>query len=226
MPYPLIIKDDFFSDPDAIVKESKRIREYALDQYQYPGVRTKPLNLSNPKLFAYIAQKIFHLFHDKTPDVYTMTMAFQKINPYIKDDKWDRKNRGWVHKDYRLFGGLIYMDKNPDKDSGTGMYKSKDGYDVIPNEILSYKELLYSGKLTDDRQYYQAYDMMINQYEETLRIPNVYNRLVLIPGDQPHAMTTIGDKERNTIVFFCTDAVGVYPPEYKETLISIPNHEL
>ena len=35
-------------------------------------------------------------------------------------------------------------------------------------------------------------------------------------------MTTIGDKERNTIVFFCTDAMGVYPPEYKNSFISIP----
>ena len=226
MSYPLIIKDDFFSNPDAIVKESKRIRDYNLDEYQYPGVRTKPFNSLNPKLFAYISQKIFHLLHDKTPDVYSMTIQSQKINPYIKDDKWDKKNRGWVHKDYCLFGGIIYLDKNPDKDSGTGMYKSNDGYDVISDELLFYKELLYNGKLTDDRQYYQAYDMMIDQYEETLRIPNVYNRLVLIPGNQPHAMTTIGDKERNTIAFFCSDAVGVYPPEYKDTTISIPNYAL
>ena len=215
MPYPLIIKDDFFSDPDAIVKESKRIREYALDQYQYPGVRTKPLNLSNPKLFAYIAQKIFHLFHDKTPDVYTMTMAFQKINPYIKDDKWDRKNRGWVHTDKCLFGGVIYLDKNPDKDAGTGIYESKYGYDVQTEESMFYKELLYNGKLIDNGQYEDAYDMIADQYKETLRVPNVYNRLVLIPGDQMHGMTTIGDKERNTIVFFCYEAIGVYPPEYR-----------
>ena len=226
MPYPLIIKDDFFSDPDAIVKESKRIREYALDQYQYPGVRTKPLNLSNPKLFAYIAQKIFHLFHDKTPDVYTMTMAFQKINPYIKDDKWDRKNRGWVHIDNCLFGGIIYLDKNPDKDSGTGIYKSNDGYDVQTDESISIKEDHYGGKEIDDEKFNKGYDIIQNQYEEILRIPNLYNRLVLIPGDQPHSMTTIGDKERNTLVFFCQYAGGVLPPEYKGQNSAIPNHAL
>ena len=68
---------------------------------------------------------------------------------------------------------------------------------------------------------------MRNQYEETLRISNLYNRLVLIPGDQFHAMTTTGDKERHTIVFFCYDTMGVSLPEYKRIpTVAIPNHAL
>ena len=53
-----------------------------------------------------------------------------------------------------------------------------------------------------------------------------YNRLVLIPGDQPHSMTTIGDKERNTLVFFCQSASGVFTPEFKSQNSAIPNHAL
>ena len=214
MAYPLIIKDNFFSDPDSIVKIS---RECIYSDYtsRYPGPRTNCLSGVNKKLFLFIGNRIFTLIHDKPPDRYNMSMSFQKIKPFVEGDKWDKKNRGWVHKDYCLFGGVIYLDKNPDKDAGTGIYKLKDGYHFQNEESLSYKVLLYSGKLVDDGQYYQAYDKIADQYEETLRVPNVYNRLVLIPGDQMHGMTTIGDKERNTIVFFCNEAMGVYPPEYR-----------
>ena len=225
MSYPLIIKDDFFSDPDYISRMTKEIN-YSSSDNSYPGVRTEPIYEINFKLFLYITQKIFLLLHDELPSTYNMDMRFHKVKPYIEDDKWDKKNRGWVHKDCCLFGGVIYLDKNPDKDAGTSIYESKYGYDVQTDESVFYKELLHSGKLIDDGQYYEAYDMIADQYKETLRVPNVYNRLFLIPGDQFHAMTTTGDRERNLIVFFCNEVTGVYPPEYKYETSTISNHEL
>ena len=204
MSYPLIIKDNFFSDPDAIVNIINHV-DYSLSSNNYPGVRTKSLDEINPKLYEHIFQKIFLLLHDQLPLRFesNLKVGFHKIKPFVEGDKWDKKNRGWVHKDGCLFGGVIYLDKNPDKDAGTSIYKSKDGFDVQSQENIDAKELFYSGQLIDDGHYYNAYDRVRNQYEETLKIPNVYNRLVLIPNDQPHAMTTIGDKERNTLVFFC-----------------------
>ena len=202
--YPLIIKDNFFSDPDAIVNIINHV-DYSLSSNNYPGVRTKSLDEINPKLYEHIFQKIFLLLHDQLPLRFesNLKVGFHKIKPFVEGDKWDKKNRGWVHKDGCLFGGVIYLDKNPDKDAGTSIYKSKDGFDVQTQENIDAKELFYSGQLIDDGHYYNAYDRVRNQYEETLKIPNVYIRLVLIPNDQPHAMTTIGDKERNTLVFFC-----------------------
>ena len=204
MSYPLIIKDNFFSDPDAIVNIINHV-DYSLSSNNYPGVRTKSLDEINPKLYEHIFQKIFLLLHDQLPLRFesNLKVGFHKIKPFVEGDKWDKKNRGLVHKDGCLFGGVIYLDKNPDKDAGTSIYKSKDGFDVQTQENIDAKELFYSGQLIDDGHYYNAYDRVRNQYEETLKIPNVYNRLVLIPNDQPHAMTTIGDKERNTLVFFC-----------------------
>jgi hypothetical protein len=226
MPYPLIIKDNFFSDPDSIVKISKEC-SYNIDTPNYPGVRSNVLEEINPKLYVYILQKIFLLFHDKIPLNFKAEVGFQKIKPFVEGDKWHRKNLGWIHTDNCLFGGVIYLDKNPDKDAGTSIYKSIDGFDVQTKESIDAKQLFYSGKLTDDRQYYESYDRVRNQYEETLRIPNLYNRLVLIPGDQPHAMTTTGDKERNTLVFFCNDIMGLSLPEYKLIdNVPIPNHVL
>ena len=225
MSYPLIIKDDFFKDPDSIAKIIKEV-DYSVVEKSYPGVRSKTIHELNLKLFLYISQQIFLLLHDKFPDSYNMSMRFQKIKPFDEGDKWNRKNLGWIHRDNCLFGGLIYLDKNPDKDAGTGIYESKYGYDVQTEESMFYKELLYNGKLIDNGQYEDAYDIVADQYKETLRVPNVYNRLVLIPGDQMHGMTTIGDKERNTIVFFCYEATGVLPPEYKRETCTNSNDEL
>ena len=225
MSYPLIIKDDFFEDPDSIVKIIKEEVNYSVSEPQYPGVRSKLLNEINLKLYVYITQKIFLLFHDRLPN-FDMNVSFQKIQPFVEGDKWDKKNLGWIHNDGCLFGGVIYLDKNPDKDAGTGIYKSKDGYDVQTNESMAIKENHFAGKQIDDEKFNRGYDIIENQYEETLRIPNLYNRLVLIPGDQPHSMTTIGDKERNTMVFFCHSIAGVLTPEYKGQNSAIPNHAL
>ena len=225
MSYPLIIKDNFFSDPDAIVNIINHV-DYSLSSNNYPGVRTKSLDEINPKLYEHIFQKIFLLLHDQLPLRFDVKVGVQKIKPFVEGDKWDKKNRGWVHKDGCLFGGVIYLDKNPDKDAGTSIYKSKDGFDVQTQENIDAKELFYSGQLIDDGHYYNAYDRVRNQYEETLKIPNVYNRLVLIPGDQWHCMTTTGDKERHTLTFFCSDVTGVYSPDFKMNTSSISNDQL
>tara|TARA_R100001015_G_C4514845_1_gene85472 strand:- start:7 stop:633 length:627 start_codon:yes stop_codon:yes gene_type:complete len=202
MSYPLIVKDDFFSDPDFISKLSKEF-DYSISNKIYPGVRSQCFSKVNNKLFWYIGNRIFSLIHDNLPTYYHMKIAFQKIHPFVQDDKWNKKNLGWIHKDNCVFGGVIYLDKNPDKDAGTAIFKLKDGFDMQIDESEFVKRKLYSGEEVDDKEYNNAYNIIRDRYEETLRVPNVYNRLVLIPGDQTHAMITIGDKERNTIVFFC-----------------------
>ena len=224
MSYPLIIKDNFFSDPDAIANIIKHV-DYSVLSNNYPGVRSKPLHEIIPKLYGHIMQKIFHLFHDEIPQ-FNAKVEFQKIRPFVEGDKWHRKNLGWIHTDNCLFGGVIYLDRDPDKDAGTSIYKSIDGYDLQTYESILVKEELYGGNEIDDMTYNKAYDIVREQYEETLRIPPIYNRMVLIPGNQSHAMTTTGDKERNTLVFFCFDVLGIVAPEYKQQSSTIPNHAL
>ena len=167
MPYPLVIKDNFFSDPDSILELCNQF-DCNRSHVNFPGLRSNYLSNTNKKLFLSIANRIFALIHDSLPSHYKMDIEFQKIDPFVKDDKWDKKNRGWVHKDCCLFGGVIYLDKNPDKDAGTSIYESKYGYDVQTDESVFYKELLHSGKLIDDGQYYEAYDMIADQYKDCL----------------------------------------------------------
>ena len=224
--YPLIIKDNFFPDPDAIEKiaiESNYCVDY---EAIYPGVRSQCLSEINRRLFLFISDKIFGLIHDIIPSSFNMSIKFQKIKPFVEGDKWNKKNLGWIHKDSCLFGGVVYLDKNPDFDSGTSVYKSKDGYSLQTNESMEIKIDHYGGKKVSQYEYDRGYDYVRDQYEETLRIPNLYNRLVLLPGNQWHCMTTTGDKERYTITFFCSDVTGVCPHDFRMNTFTIPNDQL
>ena len=149
MSYPLIIKDNFFLDPDAIVKLSKKAN-YCSSSEMYPGIRSECFSEVNNKLFLFIGDKIFSLIHDDPPKYYRMKIAFQKIHPFVQNDKWNKKNIGWIHKDGCVFGGVIYLDKNPDKDAGTGIFKSKYGFDTQTIESEFIRRGLYSGKKIDD----------------------------------------------------------------------------
>ena len=225
MSYPLVIKDNFFPDPDAIVKASNKL-EYHSWENNWPGLRTRSLYDINYPLASYIAEKIFGLIHDQLPSSFTLDIGIQKVNPFVIDDKWNKKNLGWIHTDKCLFGGVIYLDKNPDKDAGTSIYKLKYGYGLQTEQSRLVKEDYFAGKQIDDKEYNMSFDIVRNQYEETLRVPNLYNRLLLIPGDQAHGVTTFGDKERNTIVFFCLDTKGVLTPELKGQCFNVPNYEV
>ena len=51
------------------------------------------------------------------------------INHPFCEDKYDNKNRGWIHQDIDTwFGGIVYLTKNPEPDTGTSVYKVKKGF--------------------------------------------------------------------------------------------------
>ena len=95
MPYPIIIKDDFFSDPDAIEKIAIESNYCINDEVVYPGVRSQCLSEINRRLFLFIGDKIFSLIHDDPPKYYRMKIAFQKIHPFVQNDKWNKK-KSWM----------------------------------------------------------------------------------------------------------------------------------
>jgi len=82
MTYPVTIVDDFFDDPDEIVKLAEELKWYPPETGNWPGLRTKQLHLENERLFNYIGEKIQHLFHDTIPDYWELQAHFQKIEPF------------------------------------------------------------------------------------------------------------------------------------------------
>ena len=212
MTYPVTIVDDFFKDPDAIVEMAEGLNYYNPNTGNWPGTRTKQLHIENPRFFMYFGAKLYSLFYDSVPEYWKLQSHFQKIMPFCKE-KYEKKNRGWIHQDHDCwFGGIVYLTKNPESDTGTSVYKSKDGYDFQFEDTLKMKESLYKSELVDDKQYEIDFDKMNDQYEETVRINNVYNRLVIFNNLTHHGVQTFGTKPRLTLNFFGTEQIGKLPP--------------
>ena len=200
--YPVTIVDDFFTDPD-YVRDLALSSKYIESDPRWPGRRTDYLKSIDETLFHYVGNKLFNIFSTSSPEYWNIKMHFQKIYPF-SEDKWDRRNRGWVHYDSNeLFGGIIYLTKNPDPDTGTSIYKTKNGLYNYTNQQHSMKIKLYNGDDLDIDEYNKHYDEYHNQFVETVKVDNVYNRLLIFGGDVLHGVRTVGLEERITISFFC-----------------------
>jgi len=212
MTYPVTIVDDFFKDPDAIVEMAESMNFYNPNTGNWPGTRTKQIYVENETFFNYFGQRILALFYDTTPDFWKLQCHFQKINPFC-EDKYSKKNRGWIHQDeHCFFGGIVYLTKNPEPDTGTSIYKAKNGYVFQFRETLKMKENLYKSMEVDDNEYEIEFDKMNDQYVETVRVENVYNRLLLFNNTTHHGVNTFGSTPRLTLNFFGVDQAGSIPP--------------
>tara|TARA_B100000287_G_scaffold55470_1_gene48683 strand:- start:1764 stop:2417 length:654 start_codon:yes stop_codon:yes gene_type:complete len=210
--YPITIIDDFFEDPDKIVHLAESFKYYPPDTGNWPGVRTKQLHLVDDRLFNYIGEKIHLLFYETSPDYWNMQIHFQKIQPF-SEDQYDRRNKGWVHQDIdTFFGGIVYLNKDPEPDTGTSIYTTNNGYALQYRKEIEMKENLYLGKDIDLDEYNRAYDDAHAQYTESVRVENVYNRFVMFNNKTHHGVHTFGTKERFTLNFFGMAMTGKIPP--------------
>ena len=94
-----------------------------------------------------MGNKILSIFQ-QNPNKWRIILQFQKIQPFSQN-KWDRVNRGRVHSDGDecsgvKFGGIIYLNKNVDKDTGTSIYKSKNGFHTYEPHEIDQKKKLYT----------------------------------------------------------------------------------
>lgn len=196
---PTVISDNFFPNPDKIVDFALSQEYFPDDSGRSPGKRTHQLYKLDSDLFEYTINKILEVVSLEHSDCWEFDCGFQLIEPYTKD-KYDPKNKGWVHNDKpTLFGGIVYLNKNPEEDTGTSIYDLKNGYPVERGkfEVKKYKNV--ATKEFEDTQH-----AINSQYVETISIKNVYNRLVMFSGNTYHAAQTFGNqKNRLTMPFFC-----------------------
>ena len=203
--YPVTVVDNFFTEPDAIRKYALSL-PYSNEYYNYPGVRTETLSELNPKLFHTLGNSILSLFTSNCPSSFNMDCFFQKITPTFDKDKWEVTNRGWIHRDSKhLFGGVIYLNPNPDPDAGTSIYKSTTGLNRMTDEETNVKMNWFNGTLKDKAYYSKVYSQFHKQFTETVTVKNVYNRLILFDCTTFHGVPTHGIKERLTLPFFFAD---------------------
>jgi len=120
--YPTIVVEDFFNNPDNVVKISKSVDYYTPKKGEnWPGFRSKNLLITHKNLFEFICKKVLSLYYDFHYDKVgydNVEILFHKFN--YKDEK---DVKGIIHTDHKQLAGVIYLNKNiNDENTGTSIY--------------------------------------------------------------------------------------------------------
>jgi len=101
-----------------------------------------------------------------------------------------------------------------------GYYKKEVGKDYFINangnkaEFSFYTDTdsTFVSSLPLIEKRYPGFDETNEQFVETIKVDNVYNRLLLFSGNTYHGMRTIGTEERLTLPFFCVNTGDFQAP--------------
>jgi len=202
--FPVIVVDNFFNDPN-------KVRNFALHQEfkrdetsNYPGLRTDCLSVIEPNLYNEFLKKFFSIYYD---------FRFEQINWIVEarfqltDNHFDS---GWVHYDNDGYSsskiaGVIYLTPNAPLNSGTSIYKEKNNV-LIPSINAQAKHHHYHSN-GNSEELKKLKEQEKEQFDETINVSNVYNRLISYASGEYHApQNSFGQDNdaRLTLVFFVT----------------------
>jgi hypothetical protein len=206
--FPVTIIDNFYPDP-------YEVRNYALSQNFYPnktgrwpGARTNHINKIDEQgliMTKFMIKKILSLFYSEH-DIKSISIDthFQHIKPFNKD-KNHPHNRGYIHSDSTVFGGVIYLDPNSEEGTGTSIYSIKNKLqtdDYLNGYVNELKFKYHNNNLDLSEKEINTWNTHRERYLESVRIENIFNRCILFDGYEEHGVPSFGTKERLTQVFF------------------------
>lgn len=197
----IICKNNFFENPRQVYELSTR-QEYHRSSV-YPGNRTNNLFEStddNTKEFAkYFANKLkYEIF----PGIsHFMIDARFHINDVFDHDT---ANLGWIHTDNTHLAGLVYLTPNEsDFSSGTSLFNKITPTDFATNDFISRQE--FNLKKEVSQEYIQDLKNNWNNFDETIKVGNQFNRLVAYDAmiyHRPNTYVTKSGLPRVALVFF------------------------
>ena len=194
--FPTLVVDDFLEDPDYVLCLATNAEYNDPGHTNYPGVASKnKIHELDQELFDTILQKIFGYYWDlNNPVKFRVDMEFQKI---------EKNGQGIIHLDTTygaLAAGVIYLNQDIDKDTGTSFYKLTDpDYKIKQHEFLDPIARYHAGEHVDGLD--NICEKHYNMFEETMRVQNQYNRLVTYDSNVWHTATSYGDQTRYTLRF-------------------------
>jgi hypothetical protein len=214
---PVSVIDNFLSNPNSIRNWALRQEFFPDPNGQWPGQRTKLLSEINPELANLISCKYFNLFFNLYDNHrWIMDLQFQIVTGDV--------GQGWIHQDsHARLTGIIYLTPNAILESGTSIYQQKDD-SSFPNvaKLNNTKVQHYLGNITNDEA--NADRILLKEYyNETIRINNVYNRLVTFDAHLPHAAHDYCgdalDDSRLTLVMFVKQLYADQTPISRSKII-------
>jgi hypothetical protein len=210
---PLTIVDNFYDDPywlRELALKQEIIKDKTMNYSgNYPGYRSKSL-FEIDSVFAHIfVKKILSLFFDVNKDVVNYDFkSFFQIIP-------ERFENGWCHADNYDIAGILYLTPDAPKKCGTLLCERVYSFDE--NLDSSLRDKFYRDNKVDMNLYRKTRDKHNSQFETTVEISNVFNRLVVYDGKKWHRENyffgTDKYNSRMTLVFFSRlEPKGCNPP--------------
>ena len=160
-----VIDDNFFDNPDKIVKYANTIEYYKKDSQNWPGGRSLNMWELNDDLYKFITNKVLSYYFDlkKTRVNWRYTnIRFHKIKP----GDWQKHNKQHtrIHKDDAYIAGIIYLNKDINEEkTGTSFYDNEKNKMYSVNNYYN-NAVFFQG----NRLYHGASE--INNNEERLTI--------------------------------------------------------
>ena len=179
------IIDGFFDDPYKVRELGLEVAEHTpidKNQVTYRGERSACLSKIHPVLFDQINRKILSSFYDlnKEDISWKSETSYQLTNGSFGD--------GWVHTDYyrgALLTGIIYLTPNAPLNSGTSLYQVKN----IAARTL-HDDVKRKGnanlELRNSKYYLECKRENNHQFEKTLTVNNLFNRLFVFDSSYYH----------------------------------------
>ena len=217
--YPLTCIDNFFDDPQSISKFAESLKYTPDPLNRWPGCRSETLYSINQDLFNYVCIKYLRAHHSQEEQknlFYKADARFQIVNTEYTE--------GWIHTDYPIVHTMItYLSPSVDLDSGTSIYKLKDGAKTIDKSIFDIKKEYYrkvkeNEKFTKKEEKHFAKIQKLNNdlFYETASFKNVFNRCIGFDGYMWHGagkFKTNLKKDRLTLIIFfheiSSDVTGI-----------------
>ena len=200
--YPSYIIDNFFDDPDVIVKLANSIPFHRctleMGYNNHPGERTDYLHSTHNDFFRWSGLRMLAAIFPNEKISFTAKASFQKISKKLSEVDFIHQD-----KDTKLTA-VVYLNKNGS--SGTSLFKPKTFVTLGPEGTLKYDYYQSPEKYKGDKlkQLRMEKEALRDKFNETASVAGVYNRLFMFDGHQYHSQhLDINNEERLTyIVFF------------------------
>lgn len=203
--FPVTSINNFFKEPDEVVKFANSLKYTKPKEGIYPGVRTENLHKVDYAFFNATILSILSMYFEDFENInFSETyLGFHKIKPYSKS-LTDIRNKGWIHHDGTALGGLVYLNKQSYPESGTSLYVPKK--EPIKNKsAVKAKMDFYKKNKINLSQYKKEMISIEKKFIKTHTFKNIYNTMVAFDGFQWHSMDNIycnSKEDRLTLVFF------------------------
>ena len=208
--FPLTIIDGIFGIPEEVLKLAKSLEYQEPSGTNYPGVASKKTIAEiDVDLAKYCCQQVFSPFWDPRDHEieWHVVQDFQKITPH--SDRGHLLNNGLIHADNnvgQLATAIIYLNDAPEGNVGTSFYEKKKDFkstymtgSTVPPEYLEATKEYHRTGVSNPR----LEELIIehrSKFNETIRVQQKANRMVLFPAEIWHAQTTYGTEDRLSLI--------------------------